>query len=61
MAIAFNILVNMFIGGGGEIALVASINWMFSTQLILLIFALAVTPIPLAVWIVELNTLNWLH
>ncbi len=61
MAIAFNILVNMFIGGGGEIALVAGINWMFSTQLILLIFALAVTPIPLAVWIVELNTLNWLH
>lgn len=53
--VALALLVNLpgsaLIGGGGGIALTAGLSGMFTTRWTLVTFALAVAPVPLAVWI----------
>jgi len=50
VALALNVPGNSFVGGGGGIALVAGLSRTFDTRLILLCFALAVAPVPIAVF-----------
>ena len=57
VALALNVPGNAFIGGGGGIALVAGLSRMFSTPAILLCFALAVSPVPIAVFFFGLDVL----
>lgn len=59
VAIALNIPGNAFIGGGGGIALVAGISRLFSTRAVLVCFALAVSPVPIAVSFFGIDVVGW--
>ncbi|MFQ5437998.1 MAG: hypothetical protein ACE5DK_04110 [Paracoccaceae bacterium] len=59
LALALNIPGNALIGGGGGIALVAGLSGTFRTPLILLTFALAVSPVPLMVVFFGPGILGW--
>ena len=51
LAILLNLPGNFLIGGGGGIALIASVSRLFSTSGFLLTIAIAVAPVPLAVYL----------
>ena len=51
LALLFNLPGNALIGGGGGIALVAGLSRLYSVPGFLLTVALAVAPVPLAVWL----------
>ncbi|NOX41866.1 MAG: hypothetical protein GXP05_15610 [Alphaproteobacteria bacterium] len=55
IAILLNIPGNALIGGGGGIALISGLSRTFSTRGILLTFAIAVSPVPLAVYFFGLD------
>jgi len=50
---------NAFVGGGGGIAMAAGISGLFSTSRILVTFALAVSPVPIAVILFGPEVLDW--
>lgn len=59
VALALNIPGNAFVGGGGGIAMLAGLSGLFRTRLILLTFALAVAPVPIAVMAFGSNVFKW--
>ncbi len=59
VALALNIPGNALIGGGGGIAMVAGLSGIFNTRLILVTFALAVSPVPILVMIFGMDVLSW--
>ena len=60
VALALNIPGNAVIGGGGGIAMIAGISGLFRTPIMLLTFALAVSPVPILVWSFGMQALDWL-
>jgi hypothetical protein len=58
VAVLLNIPGNAFIGGGGGIALISGLSRTFKTREILITFALAVSPVPLAVYFFGLDFLS---
>ena len=61
IALALNIPGNAFIGGGGGIALIAGLSRTFDNRLILIWFALAVSPVPLAVYFFGIDVVSWFN
>jgi len=59
VALALNIPGNAFVCGGGGIALVAGLSGLFRTPLILITFALAVSPVPILVMVFDLQVFTW--
>jgi len=59
IALALNLPGNAFVGGGGGIAMAAGISGLFSTSRILVTFALAVSPVPIAVILFGPEVLDW--
>ena len=57
LALALNIPGNFVIGGGGGIAMFAGISRLYSLPAFLLIIALAVSPVPLAVFLIGKSVL----
>ncbi|MEM6390479.1 MAG: hypothetical protein AAF825_11620 [Pseudomonadota bacterium] len=57
LAALLNVPGNALLGGGGGISLVAGVSGVFSTWATLLTLALAVAPVPLAVWIWDISIL----
>lgn len=51
IAVLLNIPGNAVIGGGGGICLIAGLSGLFSTRAMAITLALAVAPVPLAVWL----------
>ena len=51
IAVLLNVPGNAVIGGGGGICLIAGLSHLFSTRVMALTLALAVAPVPLAVWL----------
>jgi len=58
LAILINIPGNALIGGGGGIAFLAGLSKLFHPFTTLLTFALAVAPVPIAVWLFGLQVLT---
>lgn len=50
LAVLLNIPGNALVGGGGGIALVAGLSRLFTPRAVVLTLALAILPVPLAVW-----------
>jgi branched-subunit amino acid transport protein AzlD len=61
IAVALNVPGNAFVGGGGGIALIAGLSGLFNTRLVLITFALAVAPIPLAVYFLGFDAVTFLE
>jgi hypothetical protein len=59
VAVALNVPGNSFIGGGGGIALTAGLSKTFNNRAMLIWFALAVSPVPLAVYFFGIDMLSW--
>lgn len=59
VAVALNVPGNAFIGGGGGIALMAGLSHTFDTRAILIWFAVAVAPVPLAVFLFGDTVVYW--
>lgn len=58
LAVLINIPGNALIGGGGGIAFIAGLSKLFHPAATLLTFALAVAPVPIAVWFFGLQILS---
>lgn len=58
LGLALNIPGNSLIGGGGGISLVAGLSHLFSTAGILLCFAIAVSPVPIAVFVFGIDVIG---
>lgn len=61
VAVALNVPGNAFVGGGGGIAMIAGFSGLFNTRMALVTFALAVAPIPLAVYFLGFDALPFLE
>jgi hypothetical protein len=57
LAVALNLPGNFIVGGGGGIALFAGISRLFSVPAFILTVALAVSPVPLAVFLLGRHVL----
>lgn len=60
LALALNVPGNVLIGGGGGIALIAGFSRTFSTKAALLTFAIAVSPVPVLVYVFGVDVLGWI-
>lgn len=58
IGVLLNVPGNAIVGGGGGIGLVAGISRLFSTPAMILTFAIAVSPVPIAVMIFGTSLLN---
>lgn len=58
-AVLLNVPGNAIVGGGGGLALMAGLSRLFKGPAMMLTIALAVTPVPLAVWFFGPNLLPW--
>ena len=59
VVLALNVPGNAFIGGGGGIALIAGLSRTFDNRVMLICFALAVSPVPLAVYFLGIDVVGW--
>lgn len=59
VAVALNVPGNAFVGGGGGIALMAGLSRTFDNRVMLIWFALAVSPVPLAVYFFGIDVVSW--